>query len=218
MPLGELLEKRFRLPVYIDHHPRAMLLGDRWFGVGRGVRNFAAIFTGEVLGGALLLDGHLYRGPHGAGGELGHTFVQIDGEVCRCGRRGCWETIGTLGWLRQRAREAKLPDPDKINSGRLTELAARSEPAADLLERYARNIAYGIANLQQTLAPNIFVLHGDAVAGGERMRAAIEAHVRDLVPEHPGGRPEIKLGDPEDQATLRGAAGLILSQQLQFMV
>ena len=217
-PLGRLLSQRFGLPTCLDHHPRAMLLGDRWFGVGRGVRNFAAIYTGEVLGGALLLDGHLYRGPHGAGGELGHTFVQVDGAVCRCGRRGCWETIATLGWLRQRAADAKLPDPDEINAARLVELGERNAAADQLLDWYARNIAIGIANLQQTMASTFFVLHGDAVGGGEVLRTAIEKHVRSMVPEHPGARPQIALGDPEDRATLRGAAGLILSQELQFVV
>jgi len=218
LPLGPLLEERLGLPVCLDHHPRAMLLGDRWFGVGRGVRSFAAIFTGEVLGSALLLDGHLYRGPHGAGGELGHTFVQADGgEICRCGRRGCWETIATTGWLRRQARAAKLPGADEMGAGRLAGLAAQGKAkAADLLDRYARNVAIGIANLQQTVAPNLYVLHGDVVEGGEPMRQAIEAHVHALVPAHPGGRPELVLGDPEDHATLRGAAGLVLSQQLQF--
>jgi len=219
LPLGPMLEDRFGLPVCLDHHPRAMLLGDRWFGVGRGVKSFAAIFTGEVLGGALLLDGHLYRGPHGAGGELGHTFVQIEGDVCRCGRRGCWETIATLGWLRREARTARLPDPDTIDSGRLVALVEQGVAgAARVFDRYARNLATGIANLQQTVAPNLYVVHGDVVVGGEPMRSAIERHVRDLVPAHPGGQPQIVLGDPEDHATLRGAAGLVLSQQLQFLL
>ena len=219
LPLGALLEERLGLPVCLDHHPRAMLLGDRWFGVGRGARSFAAIFTGEVLGGALLLDGHLYRGPQGAGGELGHTFVQVDGELCRCGRRGCWETIATLSWLRREARAAGLPGADAVNSRSLVALAAAGAAnAPDLLDRYARNIAVGIANLQQTVAPNLYVLHGDVVGGGEPMRSAIERHVRDLVPAHPGGQAELTLGDPEDHATLRGAAGLVLSQQLQFLL
>src|SRR5262249_54121003 len=80
-PLREDLGRRFALPVLLDHHPRALLVGDRWFGKGRGLRNFAVIYTGEVMGGALYLDGRLQRGLAGAGGELGHTFVQVDGEV-----------------------------------------------------------------------------------------------------------------------------------------
>ena len=123
-PLADELGRRFGLPVRLDHHPRALLVGDRWFGEGRGVPQFAVVYTGEVLGGALYFDGHLYRGAAGAGGELGHTFVQVDGELCRCGRRGCWDTIATLGWLRREARNAGLPERRAIDSGRLVALVA----------------------------------------------------------------------------------------------
>ena len=180
-PLGRELARRFGLTVCLDHHPRAMLIGERWFGIGRGVSNFAAIYTGEVLGGALYLDGHLYRGPGGGGGELGHTFVQVDGAQCRCGRFGCWETIATLGWLRDRARAAGWPDPDRTDAARLAALVKDNAPgAAALLDTYARNLAIGIANLHQTMAPNFYVLYGDVVGGGQMLLDAIAGHVRDL--------------------------------------
>jgi predicted NBD/HSP70 family sugar kinase len=217
LALGKELERRFSLPVLLDHHPRALLVGDRWFGNGRGIRDFAVVYTGEVLGGALYLDGRLQRGFAGAGGELGHTFVQVDGALCRCGRRGCWDTIATLSWLRAQARAADLPDPDRINSERLVALAAAgSSGAGALLEHYARNLAIGIANLQQTVAPNRFILHGDVVAGGETMIGAILKHVRDLVPWRPRGEITFETGETEDRAALLGAAGLILSHLLQF--
>jgi predicted NBD/HSP70 family sugar kinase len=216
-PLGPELTRRFGLRACVDHHPRALLVGDRWFGVGRGKRNFAVIYTGEVLGGALFLDGHLYRGPAGAGGELGHTLVQVDGKECRCGRHGCWETIATLKWLRQEAAALDLPGSDFIDSRRLAALVEKSVPgAALLLDRYARNVAVGIANLQQTMAPNFFVLHGDVVGGGRPLIDAIAAHVRRLAPWRPGGDIELVLGDIEGAAALRGAAGLVLSELLHF--
>jgi len=216
-PLGAELTRRFGLTTRVDHHPRALLVGDRWFGIGRGKRNFAVIYTGEVLGGALFLDGHLYRGPAGAGGELGHTFVQVDGAVCRCGRRGCWETIATLGWLRREAEIAGLPSAGALEARRLVTLAGEGAAGAvDLLDRYARNVAIGIANLQQTMAPNFIVLHGDVVGGGPRLLDAIAVHVRELVPWRPGGDIELVMGDLEDRAALRGAAGLVLSELLHF--
>jgi predicted NBD/HSP70 family sugar kinase len=218
-PLAGELSRRFGLPVRLDHHPRALLVGDRWFGKGRGVPQFAVVYTGEVLGGALYFDGHLYRGASGAGGELGHTFVQVDGEVCRCGRRGCWDTIATLGWLRRHARASGLPNADAMDSGMLVALAGEGvEDAAELLDRYARNVAVGIANLQQTVAPNYFILHGDVVLGGKRMIDTIAEHVRQLVPARPGGAIEIVAGDAGDQAALLGAAGLVLSDLLQFSI
>ena len=217
MPLGEELARRFSLPVMLDHHPRALLVGDRWFGKGRGVRDFAVVYTGEVLGGALYLDGHLHRGPAGAGGELGHTFVQVDGQSCRCGRRGCWDTIATLGWLRREARADGLADPDSIDSRRLARLATDGvSGAAALLDRYARNVAIGIANLQQTVAPNFFILHGDVVGGGKPLIDAILNHVRHLVPPRPGSEIVFATGETEDRAALLGAAGLVLSDLLQF--
>jgi predicted NBD/HSP70 family sugar kinase len=218
-PLGDALSQRFDLPVRVDHHPRALIVGDRWFGKGRSVPQFAVVYTGEVLGGALFFDGHLYRGAAGAGGELGHTFVQIDGEICRCGRRGCWDTIATLGWLRREAGRAKLPHSRTMNSGRLSTLVERGNArASDLLNQYARNIAIGIANLQQTLAPNFYIVHGDVVLGGPLLLEAIARHIRDLVPSRPGGNIEIVAGDATDRAALLGAAGLVLSDLLQFPI
>jgi predicted NBD/HSP70 family sugar kinase len=218
-PIATRLSHEFGLPVRLDHHPRALLVGDRWFGQGRGVPQFAVVYTGEVLGGALYFGGHLYRGASGAGGELGHTFVQVDGELCRCGRRGCWDTIATLGWLRREARVLGLPEADDMDSARLVDLVQRGVQGAEpLFDRYARNIAVGIANLQQTVAPNYFILHGDAVLGGERMIARISDHVRHLVPSRPGTLIEIVAGDAGDQAALLGAAGLVLSDLLQFSI
>jgi predicted NBD/HSP70 family sugar kinase len=216
-PLADAVQRRFGLPVKIDHHPRALLVGDRWFGAGRSIRQFAVVYTGEVLGGALCVDGHMLRGSDGGGGELGHTFVQVDGELCKCGRRGCWDTIGTLGWLRREAARIGLPDPQTMTSGRLVAEIDQTGAAA-LLDRYARNVAIGIANLQQTVAPNVFILHGDVVLGGATLLDAIAAHVRAMVPARPGSEIEILAGDAGDRAALLGAAGLILSELLQFEI
>jgi predicted NBD/HSP70 family sugar kinase len=218
-PLADELGAEFGLPVRLDHHPRALLVGDRWFGKGRGAAQFAVIYTGEVLGGAFYFDGRLYRGAGGAGGELGHTFVQVGGELCRCGRRGCWDTIATLSWLRRETKKAGLPRPERMNSGSLMHLVDSGDiRAQELADRYAHNIAVGIANVQQTLAPTHFILHGDVVLGGSPMIDAIATHVRRLVPGRPGLNIEVSPGEAGDGAALLGAAGLVLSDLMQLSI
>ena len=220
-PLADELGRRFGLPVRLDHHPRALLVGDRWFGAGRGVRQFAVVYTGEVLGGALYFDGHLYRGAAGAGGELGHTFVQVDGELCRCGRRGCWDTIATLELAAARGAAGRLcrTRPDRLRPVSCDMAARRLPGAAELFDRYARNVAVGIANLQQTVAPNIFILHGDVVLGGDaHARARSRIMSAPWCRHGPAARSRSLPAMPATRAALLGAAGLVLSELLQFAI
>ncbi|MBY2996398.1 ROK family protein [Rhizobium leguminosarum] len=219
LPLEAELHKRFGVSVCVDQDTRALLVGDRWFGQGRGRRNFASVHIGETLGGALYLDGHLYRGPAGAGGEIGHTTVDIKGRICQCGRRGCWETIAGSKWLTDEAKVRRLPQPHSLDVSRLLTLANDDVPGArELLRDYAFNISVGLANLQQFMAPNFIVIHGDIVRGGNPMLHLIQESFRELVFHRPGDEIALAFGDSECLAGLRGAASLLLSELLNFVI
>jgi predicted NBD/HSP70 family sugar kinase len=218
LPLGPLVSERIGLPVYLDHHPRAQALGDRWFGQARGVQSFASLYLADVLGVGLVIDGAVQRGQAGAGGEIGHTVVQMDGRNCPCGQRGCWETIATDAWLRDEAATLGLPAAQTMTTGSLARLAARRHTGADdLLDRFAHNISLGIVNLQQILAPGLFILHGHAIAGGDAFRRKIEDHVQSRVLQHAAGPPRIVLAEANDHATVLGAAGLVISHNLKLI-
>ncbi|MDL2408287.1 ROK family protein [Rhizobium calliandrae] len=218
-PMGAELTKRFGVPVCIDPNTRALLVGDRWFGQGRGQRNFAAVYVGESLGAAIYVDGHLYRGAAGEAGQIGHTIVQLNGRICRCGRRGCWETVATLQWLRNEAQARGLPQPGSLDAGRLVSLAKNGiEGAKELLQAYAFNISVGLANLQQLTAPNCITLHGDVVRGGKWMLELIEENFRELIFNPADNQITLALGDSEDVASLRGAAGLVLAELLDVII
>jgi predicted NBD/HSP70 family sugar kinase len=218
LALGPELVQRFGVPVYLDHHPRVQALGDRWFGVGRTISSFASIYCGEAIGAGFVIDGQVHRGRAGSGGEVGHTVVDFQGAVCRCGRRGCWETIATHSWLRSQAALAKLPRPQRTTVESLAALAdAGEQKATQLLDRFARNVSVGLINLQQTLAPGLFILHGDVTNGGEPLRESIERYVRTGVAHHPGGDPSVVFAGADDDITLLGAAGLVLSESLDML-
>ncbi|MBS1906788.1 MAG: ROK family transcriptional regulator [Actinobacteria bacterium] len=211
LPVVSILEERFGVPTLVDHHPRVQALGDRWFGLGRDIQDFASVYTGEALGFGIVYGGEVVRGQDGAGGESGHTIVQLDGELCRCGRRGCWETVATLGWLRERAAALGLEGAALMDARRLAALAdGGSEAAADLRDLYARNLAIGIANNEQVLAPGHYILHGDVCTGGPALQAALRSWVDRLAPER-GRTPSVEFAPDPDEITLLGGAGLVLS-------
>lgn len=211
--LVDRVSRAFDPAVFIDNDARAQALGEKWFGEGRGIGSFASVQTGHGLGLGLVLDGLIVRGPNGFSGELGHTCVVAQGgEPCRCGLRGCWETIATLRWLRAEATTLALDNADSLDARALVARVKTEPAAADLLDRYADNLAIGLANLGTLLAPRRIILHGDAVGGGEVLRAAIAGKVQARMLPYAADTVDISLSVLDQRAGLLGAAGLVLSE------
>ena len=208
----DALTRAFDHPVLVDNDSRAQALGEKWFGDGKGLNTFVSVQTGHGLGAGVVINGVVLRGRNGLTGEIGHTCVVVDGDRCRCGLCGCWETVATLRWLRAEARRERISGADRLDANRLTALAEQSAPARVLLERYADNLAIGLANLTQVLNPDALILHGDAVGGGDELRSLIETAVcrRSLAYLRPTVR--VVLSALDQQATILGAAGLVLSE------
>ena len=204
--LVEALTKRFGEPVLVDNDSRAQALGEKWFGDGKGVDRFVSVQTGHGIGAGIVIDGVVLRGPTGLTGEVGHTSVDLAGGPCRCGLRGCWETIATLGWLRAEAKRARIRGWDTVDAARLVELER-----TELLAAYADHLAIGIANLVNVMNPEVVILHGDAVGGGEVFRVMVEDAVRARSLVYLRPTVKVVLSRLDQRATLLGAAGLVLS-------
>ncbi|WP_405970626.1 ROK family protein [Streptomyces sp. NBC_00988] len=213
------MRRRLGLPVLLDLHPRAQALGDLWFGEGRGLSSFVSLYCGDAIGMGYVTDGVVQRGNLGAGGEIGHTVLNVGGDLCRCGKRGCWDTMATATWLRRRAGELGLPGAERLSGSALTGLVAAGTEGADvLLQEYAEHLALGVALVYQLLAPGAVLLHGDPAEAGEPLRRAVESALSPLVMRHPGVNPSVILAPLDDAATLRGAACLVLADMMRFSV
>lgn len=217
MPVAQLLHDRLGIPVVVDHHPRVQAIGDLWFGEGRELANFASVYTGEVLGVGLVHHGRVLRGDQGAGGEIGHMVVDLHGERCVCGRIGCWETVATLPWLRREATSAGLAGASAMTCAALAEQAAYSDLAADLLRTYLRHVALGIADLEQVLGLQQYLIHGDVGHGGRMVEEVLTDEVAAMLPRR-RSLPIITAVADDDRSTLLGAAGLLLSSQFSLDV
>lgn len=217
MPVARLLRDRLDVPVVVDHHPRVQAIGDLWFGEGRELQSFASLHTGEVLGAGMVHNGRILRGDQGAGGEIGHMVVDLDGERCVCGRVGCWETVATLPWLRREAERAGLPGANEMTCASLVDQSARDEAAARLLRRYLANIAQGIADLEQILGLRRYLVHGDVGHGGRVVEEALTEELAGMLNRR-RTLPQITAVADDDRSTLLGAAGLLLSSKFSLDV
>nr|WP_235032580.1 ROK family protein [Actinacidiphila yanglinensis] len=206
-PVAARLEAVTGVPVRVEHHARLQVLGDRWFGPGRGRRTFASVSTGEVLGVGILYAGQVLAPPGGRSGA--HMTVSASGDRCTCGSRGCWKTVATTRWLQARSRAAGLGE-----SASLGALVAREDEAARrVVAEYAENVALGLVNIQQLFAPGLFVLHGEAREGGARFRGLIEDRLRSDVAWDGAEKPRVLVSTADiDDIALLGGAGLVLSR------
>src|SRR6202012_4358449 len=93
------MRRRLEIPVMVDNDANLGALAEAAFGAGRSAGDLVYLKVSSGIGAGLILNGRLYRGAGGLAGELGHVLVDPDGIVCRCGNRGCLETVAGTGAL-----------------------------------------------------------------------------------------------------------------------
>ncbi len=208
--LGEMLEQRLKVPVYIDNDVNTLTQAEQWFGVGQGVDNFVVVTIGRGVGMGMVVNGQIYRGAHGGSGELGHTVLDPTGNVCNCGKRGCLETyVSDPALLRQAV--PSIPGVSLLED--LSEKAiGGNELALDIFTKAGEALARGIGNLINVLSPELIIISGEGVRSGDvlfdPMRAALSKYVMPGLSEDT----EVRIDDWDDDAWARGAASLVLSE------
>jgi predicted NBD/HSP70 family sugar kinase len=205
--LWRLLSDWAGVPVLLEEDARAIAVGERWFGQARGVGDFAALQIDAGIGAGIMLDGHLVHEPS----EIGHTCVNLGGLTCRCGLRGCWETIASTRWLNAEAGRLGIEDGGRMAPSQLVRLAVAGDAtAARLLNDYADNVAVGIANLAQLLSIRLFILHGEVVEGGPPLRDLIEAATQKRTLPFLAGGVRVVFETLDRDSGLLGAAATVL--------
>ena len=128
LPLGAIVASATACPVNVANDSQAAALAEYTYAGGDRVPNLIAIRVGRGVGAGLILRGALFQGDGSGAGEIGHVVVDDDGELCRCGRTGCLETVAGMRAIEARAAAA---------TGRPTDLAALRAAIADSGEPWA---------------------------------------------------------------------------------
>lgn len=200
-PLG----KEFRVPVRLENDADAAAVGEYRFGGGAHASPLVMITLGTGIGGAILVNGSIYRGVIGEHPEVGHISVLPDGPACYCGTRGCWESLASGPAI------AAAGKPYGFNDSRSVFAAARSDSkAAAIVHRAQRATAVATWNLLHMCLPERIVVgggigeeHFDLFATSMREQIALATQVPRNCVEVVGAR----LGN---EAGVIGAACLVL--------
>ncbi|MFF2901541.1 ROK family protein [Streptomyces sp. NPDC057966] len=158
------------LPVELVGDGVAMTAAEHWLGAARGYDNALCMVVSTGVGGGLVLGGKLHPGPTGNAGHIGHVCVDLDGDPCPCGSRGCVERIASGPNIARRALEAGWrPGPDGDASAAAVAAAARAGDriAVASFERAAQALAAGIAATATLVEIDIAVIGGGVAGAGE---------------------------------------------------
>lgn len=116
VPLRDLFEKHYSLPVVVENDANTAALGEEYlFGAGRGSKNMVYITISTGIGGGAILDGNILGGISGTAAELGHITIDRHGDRCNCGNTGYLESIASGTAIARRAREGIAGDTDFLN-------------------------------------------------------------------------------------------------------
>lgn len=225
--LRDELTRRLGAPVFIDNDANCAALAESHVAEGGPARNLVMLTLGTGVGGGIVIDGRIFRGARGLGGELGHVVVDENGPECpgNCPNRGCLEAYCSGQALGRDATEAGRARPDTplgravaehgTAGGRDAVAAARAgdEHAQRLLERLGTHLGVGIAGIVNSFEPEVIVIGGGLAQAGDLFMevARREAAARALPAIFERVRVSLARAGPE--AGVIGA-GLLAAQEL----
>lgn len=166
------------IPVHVENDANAAALGEYEINA-KGSRSFVFVTLGTGIGGGVIINGEIFRGFNGVGAELGHTVINVDGEPCTCGRKGCWESYASVTALIRQTKAAMEAHKDSLMhkfaekegkvSGLTSFLAAKEgdKYAQEVVSKYFRYIAEGITNLVNIFQPEKLAIGGSISKEGD---------------------------------------------------
>ena len=217
-PLVKHVAERYRLPVSLLNDSQAAAIGEFRYG-GWHADNLLVVSSRQGIGAGLLIDGLLFQGDDNAAGEIGHIVVDPDGRQCRCGRRGCLETVASIPAILARAQELmpRFPRSQAFNEERPTpealgEAYALGDPlAVEVLGHAAEHLGRVLAYFAALLNVHTIVLTGDTPRFGAAWLKTVQQVTRQAVLPFLAQRLHVRAGRvPFDQACMLGVAAHIL--------
>jgi glucokinase len=221
LPIRDIVVERTGLPTFVDNDANVAALAEHLFGAARGARNAVMLTIGTGIGGGLILGGEIYRGSTGAGAELGHMAIQMDGPGCQgnCPNRGCVEAFASGTALGREGRAAAESNPDSALGkllgageevdGKAVTVAAQAgdATAVEVFDLVGGRLGVALAGFANIFEPETIVVGGGAMAAGDLLLdpARRELEARALKPMN---RTPVVPAELGEDAGMIGAAAM----------
>ncbi len=187
--LTKLVSQYSGKPVFALNDANAAALGEAKFGAGKDYRDSILITLGTGIGGGIMIDGKLFEGYKSAGTEVGHMVIRQDGELCSCGRKGCFERYASASALIRMTRREMATNPQSLMwrfSENIEDVDARTaflaqakgdDAAKRVISEYIASLGEGIVNLINIFRPQAIILGGGVSNEGENLLAPLRKYL-----------------------------------------
>jgi glucokinase len=211
--LAGIISEFAGLPVYIDNDVNVLCLAEQQFGSAKGFREVVCLALGTGVGGAVITNGSMVRGAWGGAAELGHITIDINGKECNCGMKGCLETYASGTWIARRMIELieikKLHQdyPAEITGEEVFHLYQKGDPLAEeTVSIMIRGLSYGLVNFIHTFNPQVIVLGGGVMSGGQWIIDRLKIELQKIGLQTLIRGTEIRLSGLDSRSGVVGAA------------
>lgn len=221
MPFRKVFREYLDVPVFIDNDANVAALAESVAGVSAGTSSSVFITIGTGIGSGIIINGRIWNGFHGIGGELGHVILDLDGVPCTCGNRGCLERYCSATALIRMGREAVRDnpaslilssaggDPSAIEARTVIDAAREGDPVAvRVYGEYISYLAQAVASVVNLLDPEVIVIGGGVSKAGDFLMEPLRKEYPKYVIFNDQPLPEIKLAVLGSRAGVIGAAML----------
>jgi predicted NBD/HSP70 family sugar kinase len=206
---GQELERRIGIPVHADNDANLGALAELHHGIARGHHDVVYLKIASGVGAGIVLGGRLHRGASGIAGEIGHVQVGEDGHVCRCGNRGCVETMvsaSRLLDLLQPAYDGPLTVEEMLRLD-----AAGDAGVRRVLSDAGRTVGRAVADLANSLNPELVVV-GGTLGRSPSLVDGLRASIDRYAQPDTAAALEVAPGALGDRSEVVGAVALAIAR------
>jgi len=207
-PIKRSFSSITKLPTFVDNDVNLVTLAEHRLGAGKNSKNMIGMTLGTGVGGAVIIDGSLYRGSSFASGEVGHIPITKKGPICNCGGKGCLERFVGNKYI---LRKAKTQLKNKKMTLKELDLLAKSgnRKAIDIWKEVGQNIGIALVSVVNLLNPDKVVIGGGVARAGKILFDEIRKTIKLRAMPTQAKKVKIVQAKLGDNAGILGAAILV---------